>query len=99
MSGLALSIVLLAALFHAGWNYLAKRSRNKIAFIWWFLLIACIGYLPMFLYFRPQLTITMTGWVCIFATGVLHALYFWSMAGRTNPYPVLPVTKRTNGTF
>jgi uncharacterized membrane protein len=81
MSGLALSIVLLAALFHAGWNYLAKRSRNKIAFIWWFLLIACIGYLPMFLYFRPQLTITMTGWICIFATGVLHALYFWFMGG------------------
>jgi uncharacterized membrane protein len=81
MSGLALSIVLVAALFHASWNYLAKKSRKKIAFIWWFLLIACVGYLPMFLYFWPQLTITPIGWACIIATGVLHALYFWFMGG------------------
>jgi len=81
MSGLSLSIVLIAALFHAGWNYLAKKSRNKMAFIWWFLMIACIGYLPMFLYFWPQLTISPTGWACIVATGVLHALYFWFMGG------------------
>jgi uncharacterized membrane protein len=79
MSGLALGIVLVAALFHASWNYLAKKSRKKLAFIWWFLLIASLGYLPMFLYFWPQQTITLTGWACIVATGVLHALYFWFM--------------------
>jgi drug/metabolite transporter (DMT)-like permease len=81
MSSLALGIVLLAALFHACWNLLAKKSRKKIAFIWWFLLIALVGYLPMFLYFWPQLTVTPTGWTCIAATGVLHALYFWFMGG------------------
>ena len=81
MSGLALGIVLLAALFHAGWNFLAKKSRNKMAFIWWFLLIATIGYLPMFLYFWPQVAVTAAGWACIVATGVLHALYFWFMGG------------------
>lgn len=81
MSGLALGIVLVAALCHANWNYLAKKSRNKLAFIWWFLLIAAVVYFPMFLYFWPQLTITQTGWACIVATGVLHALYFWFMGG------------------
>ncbi len=81
MSGLALGIVLVAALFHASWNYLAKKSRKKMAFIWWFLLIASAGYLPMFLYFWPQLTVTPAGWACIAATGVLHALYFWFMGG------------------
>jgi len=81
MSGLALGIVLVAALFHASWNYLAKKSRKKMAFIWWFLLIASVGYLPMFLYFWPQLTVTPAGWACIAATGVLHALYFWFMGG------------------
>jgi uncharacterized membrane protein len=81
MSGFALGIVLLAALFHAAWNFLAKKSLNKMAFIWWFLLIASLGYLPMFLYFWPQLAITPTGWACIVATGVLHALYFWFMGG------------------
>ncbi len=81
MSGLALGIVLVAALFHAGWNLLAKKSRKKMAFIWWFVLIATIGYLPMFLYFRPSLDPTPAGWACIIATGILHALYFWFMGG------------------
>ena len=81
MSGLALGLVFVAALLHAGWNFLAKKSRNKMAFIWWFLLIAAIGYLPMFLFFWPRLTVTPAGWACIVATGVLHALYFWFMGG------------------
>ena len=81
MSGFALFLVLVAALLHAGWNFLAKKSRHKLAFIWWFLLIASIGYLPMFLYFWPRFSVTSAGWVCIVATGVLHALYFWFMGG------------------
>ena len=81
MSGLALGLVLVAALLHAGWNFLAKKSRNKMAFIWWFLLIASIGYLPMLLFFRLELMVTPAGWACIVATGVLHALYFWFMGG------------------
>jgi len=81
MSGLALGIVLVAALFHAGWNLLAKKSRKKMAFIWWFVLIATIGYLPMFLYYRPGFDPTPAGWACIIATGILHALYFWFMGG------------------
>jgi len=52
-----------------------------MAFIWWFLLIAVIGYLPMFLYFWPQFTVSPAGWACIVATGILHALYFWFMGG------------------
>ena len=81
MSGLSLIIVLVAAFFHAGWNFLAKKSKKKIAFIWWFLLIATIGYLPMFLYFWPQHIVSPAGWACIVATGILHALYFWFMGG------------------
>jgi drug/metabolite transporter (DMT)-like permease len=81
MSTLAMGLVLFAALFHAGWNLLAKKSLKKIAFIWWFLLIATIGYLPMFIYFWPGLDVPAVGWICIIATGILHALYFWFMGG------------------
>ena len=81
MSGLALLIVLIAAFLHASWNLLAKKSRNKIVFIWWFLLIAAIAYLPMILYFWPTAVISARGWTCILATGVIHALYFWLTAG------------------
>ena len=77
MSGLALGIVLIAAFLHASWNYLAKKSRNKIAFIWWAILFSTIIFFPMFLYYWPTATITFTGWGCILATGVIHAFYFW----------------------
>ena len=81
MSGLALAIVVVAALFHASWNFLAKKSKKKMAFIWWFLFIATIAYLPMFLYYWPRQTVSPAGWACIVATGILHALYFWFMGG------------------
>jgi len=66
---------------HAFWNYLAKKSRNKIAFIWWAILFSVILFFPMFIYYWPAVTISSDGWVCIVATGVLHAFYFWFMAG------------------
>ncbi len=79
MSGIALGIVLVAAFLHAGWNFLAKKSQNKIVFIWWFLLIAIIGYFPMFVYFWSGIRISALGWIYIVVTGVLHAFYFWFM--------------------
>jgi drug/metabolite transporter (DMT)-like permease len=81
MTGMSLGIVLIAAFLHAFWNYLAKKSRNKIVFIWWFLLAACILYAPMFLYFYSAIKISAVGWVCIIATGILHALYFFFVGG------------------
>jgi uncharacterized membrane protein len=79
MSGLALGIVVLAAFLHASWNYLAKKSRNKLAFIWWAILFSVILFFPMFVFYWPSVIISTTGWVCIVATGVLHAFYFWFM--------------------
>jgi uncharacterized membrane protein len=81
MSATALLIILVAAFLHAFWNYLAKKSRNKIAFIWWAVLFSTIIFFPMFLYYWPLVTISSTGWSCIVATGVFHALYFWFMGG------------------
>lgn len=63
-----MAMVLVAAFFHACWNYLAKKSLNKIVFIWWFLLAALVIYLPMLIYFRPQLALSRTGWLCVAAT-------------------------------
>lgn len=76
MSGLALGLVLVAAFLHASWNVLTKKSQSKLAFIWWFLLVAILFYFPLFLYLWPQSPIPPVGWVCIVASGLLHALYF-----------------------
>lgn len=81
MHGLALAIVLAAAFLHAGWNFLLKKSRRKIVFIWWFLLVALVLYFPMVLYFWPRAFISPLGWKCLAGTGILHVLYFWFMAG------------------
>ena len=81
MSGIALSIVLASAFLHAGWNYLLKKSERKIVFIWWFLLMSAIIYLPVFLFYYPEVSIPPAGWLCIVATGIIHGVYFWCMGG------------------
>jgi uncharacterized membrane protein len=81
MSGIAMAIVLASAFLHAGWNYLLKKSDRKIVFIWWFLLVCGIVYLPGFLYYLPKAVIPVQGWYCIVATGLIHGIYFWFMGG------------------
>ena len=81
MTGTSLGIVLIAAFLHAFWNTLAKKSHNKIVFIWWAILFSNLFYLPMFLYFWPAVHISVVGWICIAATGILHALYFFFVGG------------------
>jgi drug/metabolite transporter (DMT)-like permease len=81
MTGIALGIVLASAFLHAGWNYLLKTSDRKIVFIWWFLLASLVIYLPLFLYFYADAPIPHAGWICIVATGLIHAAYFWFMGG------------------
>ncbi|MBN2438503.1 MAG: EamA family transporter [Deltaproteobacteria bacterium] len=81
MNGTALVIVLASAFLHAGWNYLLKKSDRKIVFIWWFLLASLVLYLPLFLYFYADAPIPSAGWLCIVATGLIHAAYFWFIGG------------------
>lgn len=80
MSGLALGIVLVAALFHASWNYLTKRSLEKIVFVWWFLLATLVLYLPMVVYFWPQTSFSAKGVACVLGSALLHTLYFWTLS-------------------
>lgn len=77
MTGIAIALVLVSALLHACWNYLAIRSTRKVVFIWWFLLVSAVLYFPMFVYFRPQTAITQAGWAFIFASGAIHFFYFY----------------------
>jgi len=81
MSGIALSIVLVSAFLHAGWNYLLKKSERKVVFTWWFLLTSILLFLPMFLYYWPKTSISLEGGLCIIATGLIHGIYFWCIGG------------------
>ncbi len=77
MNEIALMIVIAAAFLHAGWNYLAKTSDNKAVFIWWFLLLSQLLYLPVLIYYWPEANLSARGWGCILGTGIVHFFYYW----------------------
>ena len=76
MSGLALGLVLLSAVIHAGWNLLAKRGMNQEVFIW----LAQVGIgvllLPLGIFLLIRYPIDATGWVFVGGTVLLHIFYF-----------------------
>ena len=76
MTSLALVLVLLSAVGHSGWNYLAKSSKHKVTFIWLMLAASGVIYGIPFWYRLRSHPIPAEGWPYILATGIIHALYF-----------------------
>jgi drug/metabolite transporter (DMT)-like permease len=78
VSGLALSLVLIAAFAHAGWNLFAKTAEGGITFVWLGALAGCVLYLPVLLValvVEPgRLGATAFGFMVV--SGALHSLYF-----------------------
>lgn len=78
MSALALALVLAAAVIHATWNYLLKRSGGGTAFVWLFALLSAVIYAPIAAvvvwWTRPPLT--WMSFVLMAASAVIHTVYF-----------------------
>jgi drug/metabolite transporter (DMT)-like permease len=78
VSGLALSLVLVAAFAHAGWNLFAKTAHGAAAFVWLGALVGCVLYLPVLavaLVVDPGTLGTMAiGFMVV--SGALHSAYF-----------------------
>ena len=51
MLEIAIELILISALLHAGWNLFSKSSNDTLAFMWWMYFLGAIGYglilLPM----------------------------------------------------
>jgi drug/metabolite transporter (DMT)-like permease len=47
MTGLAIALVLAAALIHASWNYLLKKSGGGVGFVWVFAALSSLIYAPI----------------------------------------------------
>jgi len=79
-----LLLVLLAALCHAGWNFAARRASGNFGILWLGICIASVCMTPIALFVARDTgweTIpTPTAWVCVVATGVIHAVYFVLLA-------------------
>jgi drug/metabolite transporter (DMT)-like permease len=71
-----ISLVLLSALLHAGWNFSTKGSRSPLAFA---LIIAAVtgGSLVVVLPFFDWRAIPTPVWWILVTSGVIHALYFF----------------------
>ena len=78
MSGLALALILSAALVHASWNYLLKTSGGGIGFVWLFGALSTALYFPLAIamVFYQSVTISSTGLSLIVASGVIHTAYY-----------------------
>lgn len=78
MSGIAVVLVLTAALIHAMWNFLAKRASGGMPFVWLSEVCSIVIYSPLVLIIialdRPKFD--LIGIVFIFGTALLHLAYF-----------------------
>lgn len=79
MSGLALALVIGAAILHATWNALAKRGRDQLAFLWSSVSLATLFLLPLALWKLGEEGFRMTALPFVAATSVLHAIYFYAL--------------------
>ena len=79
MTATALVLVVAAAVLHAGWNALAKRGGDPIAFLWLASFVATPALLP---WGARELAVSGLPWRAVpFVAGtiVLHALYFYAL--------------------
>jgi len=78
MSAPALALVLAAALIHATWNYLLKRSGGGTLFVWWFATVSAVVYAPL-AFAVVWWVAPVLGWQhfgLMFASAVLHTAYY-----------------------
>lgn len=78
MTPFALGLVLSAALLHASWNVLAKRSGGGSAFVWLYFFLGMIIWAPVAAVAAAIVHPTFTPIIIAFilGNGVLHLVYF-----------------------
>ena len=78
MTGLAISLVLGAALIHASWNYILKKSGGGIGFVWAFAALSALIYAPLAVgvVIVQDFQFTAGALGLIFASAVLHTAYY-----------------------
>jgi drug/metabolite transporter (DMT)-like permease len=78
MSAFALGLVLTAAVLHATWNYLLKRSGGGAAFVWLFATLSAVIYAPLAIgvLWWTQAALTWESIALIVASAVIHTAYY-----------------------
>jgi len=78
MTGLAIALVLGAALIHATWNYLLKKSGGGIGFVWAFAALSTLLYAPLAvgLAYVGHFEFSLRALAFIVTSAVLHTGYY-----------------------
>jgi drug/metabolite transporter (DMT)-like permease len=71
----ALLLILLAALAHSAWNFLAKRKAEGKNLIWFSSIWESVLFLPVVIQTGFHFRYTLASAACLVGTGVLHLLY------------------------
>ncbi len=78
--------VLLSAVLHATWNFVARRSAGNLTVFWWSLWISCLFLLPLVAIVASGMgpagfmAMLEAGWLFVLATGIIHTFYFLFLA-------------------
>src|SRR5262249_16325780 len=75
----AFSLVLGAGLLHAGWNALAKRGKDPVAFLFCAGCLAALLYLPASLAVLWAPGLPWSALPFVIGTVLLHAVYFFAL--------------------
>lgn len=78
MTGLAIALVLAAALIHASWNYLLKKSGGGVGFVWAFAAFSSLIYAPIAvgIVVVQHFQFSAEALAYLFASAVLHTAYY-----------------------
>ena len=78
--------VLLSAVLHATWNFVARQNAGNLIVFWWSLWVSGLVLLPFVASVAVSLGTTgfvammADGWLYVVATGIIHAFYFLLLA-------------------
>jgi drug/metabolite transporter (DMT)-like permease len=78
MTGLAIALVLGAALIHASWNYLLKKSGGGIGFVWAFAALSTLFYAPLAagVALMGHFELSLQALAFVLASALLHTGYY-----------------------
>jgi drug/metabolite transporter (DMT)-like permease len=78
MTGLAIALVLAAALIHASWNYLLKKSGGGVGFVWAFAAFSSLIYAPIAIgiVVVQHFQFSAEALAYLSASAVLHTAYY-----------------------
>ena len=78
MSAAAVGLVAIAAVFHASWNLITKRTGGGIAFLWLFGVAGTVAMLPPAIVaaVRMDRPLDRDDLIAVLGTGFIHVFYF-----------------------